>query len=248
VDNRRAMVATRLEVSLPHRVAAWGVHALTALGLPLSLVAALALARADASTFFLMMVATAFIDSIDGTLARKLKVKQVVPEFDGSLLDNLIDFLTFAFLPAMALPALGLLPPGQEAWAALPLVASGYQFCQSTAKTDESFVGFPSYWNILVLYLYVLDASFAWVIGTLTALSVLVFVPIHYLYPSRTRLLRPLTIGIGSVWALMILAVSLAPEATWAEPVTWASLYFPAYYLILSGFNHHRITRAGRSG
>jgi phosphatidylcholine synthase len=105
-------------------------------------------------------------------------------------------------------------------------------------------VGFPSYWNVLVLYLYVLDATPAWTIGSLVALSILSFVPLHYLYPSRTRFLRPVTLSLGAVWGAAMIAMCLAPDAAWAPTVGWVSLLFPAYYLGASVVHDRRIRRS----
>lgn len=225
-----------------HVVAAWGVHVYTALGLALGLASLDALWRKDAATFLLFNLLAVFIDGSDGTLARKLRVKEVVP-FDGALLDNIADYLTYVFLPAAGFVAFGLLP-GPWRWAAMaPVLASGYQFCQERAKTDESFVGFPSYWNLVLLYLLVLQPSPPVTAGILVALSVLVFVPIHYLYPSRTRMWRPMTVFLGLIWFAACLAVGLNLDASWARPVALASLSYIAYYLVMSGVLHRRITR-----
>ena len=222
---------------------AWSVHVFTLLGLPLAFVAAVALDQGDARLFFAAMWITAVIDSVDGTMARKARVKEVVPQFDGALLDNIIDFLTFVFLPVLALPALGLLPDQWMWWALLPLMASGYQFCQSASKTEESFIGFPSYWNIVVIYLYILDSP-PWISAVvLVVLSALIFVPMHYLYPSRTRWLRPLTVVLGSVWGGALIAMCIAPDSDWAETLGWGTLYFPAYYFVVSFFHDRRIRR-----
>lgn len=230
-----------------HRAAAWGVHAYTALGLPLAMLACTGLWTGDAPLFFAALWTTCLIDATDGTLARKLRVKEVLPAFDGRRLDDLIDFLTFVFLPALALPALGLFPADLTWLAAAPLLASAYGFCQDNAKTEDAFVGFPSYWNVVVLYLYVLDAPPQWAVGVVLLLSALVFVPIHYLYPSRTRLWMPVTVGLGSVWALATLALALAPEDPRAPTVAWISLIYPAYYLFASLVHHRRIRARTRT-
>ena len=225
-----------------HVLAAWGVHVYTALGLALGLASLDALWRQDAANFLLFNLLAVFIDGSDGTLARKLRVKEVVP-FDGALLDNIADYLTYVFLPAAGFVAFGLLP-GPWRWAAMaPVLASGYQFCQERAKTDESFVGFPSYWNLVLLYLLVLQPSAPITAGILVVLSVLVFVPIHYLYPSRTRMWRPMTVFLGLIWFAACLAVGLNLEASWSRPVALASLSYIAYYFVMSGVLHRRITR-----
>lgn len=227
--------------SRTERLLAWGVHVYTGLGIPLAFLGATALAARDAELFFLTNWLTTAIDATDGTLARRLRVKEVVPEFDGSKLDDIVDYLTFAFLPSLGFVAFGLLPAGFAWVAALPAFASGYQFCQAKAKTDDSFVGFPSYWNIVVLYLYVLGAD-PWVnVAVISVLAALVFVPIHYLYPSKARFLRGVTLVFGSAWALALIPVCLAPNASWASTVAWASLAFPVYYLVASLVHHARV-------
>src|SRR4051794_32636358 len=127
------------------------VHVYTALGL----VAAGGIAvcildgrpEAFRAAFLLMFIAT-LIDATDGTLARLVKVKQVLPGFDGRRLDDLIDYQTYTSLPLLLIWRAELLPPGQEAWLLAPLLASAYGFCQVAAKTDDGyFLGFPSYWN-----------------------------------------------------------------------------------------------------
>ena len=94
------------------------------------------------------------IDATDGTFARMVKVKEVLPHFDGRRLDDLIDFQTYTSLPLLLAWRAQLVPDGQEAWLLAPLIASAYGFCQVNAKTDDGyFLGFPSYWNIVVFYL-----------------------------------------------------------------------------------------------
>ena len=103
------------------------------------------------------MAAATIVDSTDGSLARKVRIKEVVPSFDGRRLDDIVDFLTYTFLPLLLIWRAGILPPGQEAWLFLPLLASAYGFCQVQAKTDDGyFLGFPSLWNVVALYLYML--------------------------------------------------------------------------------------------
>lgn len=228
-------------------LAAWGVHLYTALGLPLMFFASVNLfenfnvENKDPTMFFVLIWIAVVVDATDGFLARQVKVKDVLPSFSGRRLDDLVDFLCFAFLPCVFMYAFELLPQGWEFMAIFPLMASGYGFCQESAKTDDAFVGFPSYWNILVLYLYVLE-SHPWVnVGIIAFLALMVFVPIHYIYPSRTRLMMPYTIILGSIWGLGLIAVSISPKAPWAQMVLWISLFFPVYYTILSLVHHKRI-------
>lgn len=230
-----------VEPSRTERIKAWGVHAFTALGLPLCLIAALALQQGDVETFFAALIAASVVDAVDGTFARRFRVKEVVPEFDGALLDNLIDFLNFAFLPALGLISFNVLPEGWSMLAAVPLLASGYGFCQGAAKTDDAFVGFPSYWNILLLYFVVLDTDPWAAAAAIVLLSVLVFVPLHYIYPSRTRFMMSTTMGLGLLWSIAAIAIALYPQAAWARPVALVSLIYPAYYVVISVVHHQRV-------
>src|SRR6476469_8951031 len=139
---------------------AWLAHLYTAMGFVCAAgIAVLVVRGGDESfrwAFLLMMIATA-IDATDGWLARRARVKEVLPDFDGSALDNLIDFHTYTSLPLLLLWRADVLP-GAAAWLLLlPLLASAYGFSQVNAKTgDGFFLGFPSYWNIVSFYLYAL--------------------------------------------------------------------------------------------
>lgn len=221
--------------SLLARTLAWSVHLYTALGAVVALEAILSTVRGDARGAFLWMAAALVIDSSDGTLARAARVKEVVPTYDGSKLDDIVDYLNYVFVPIFFAVETNLLPPGYAGFvAALPLLASAYGFCQSAAKTaDFFFTGFPSYWNITVFYMYVLDGPPTANAVVLAVLSVLVFVPIGYLYPSRQPFLRPLTITLGIAWAVVaIVAVLRLPERSPA--FLYGSLAYPIYYFVLS--------------
>ena len=225
------------------KMAAWGVHAYTALGLPLAFVSTVALFEWKVQLFFLLNGIAVFVDATDGTLARRVKVKEVLPDFDGRRLDDIVDFIIFAFLPSLALHVLQMLPPGLGYLAFVPLVSSGYGFCQERAKTEESFVGFPSYWTIGIVYLYALQTSPWTNLAVVLLFSLLVFVPIHYVYPTRTRLLRPVTLFFGYVWAAAMFFITLFPTSPYTTQVAWASTAYPLYYFVLSAFHHTRIVR-----
>lgn len=219
-------------------LAAWGVHLYTAMGLPLALGCLEALAQGDASRFFVLAATACLVDATDGFFARRLEVKKVLPQFDGRKLDDIVDFIHFVLLPVAAIGALDLMPERGLWMLVLPLLASAYGFCQDRAKTEDSFVGFPSYWNILVLYLYVLDASPVTVAGSLIVLSGFVFVPIHYVYPSRTRFMMPVTIGLGVVWTAAMFWISIDPHSVFSEQIAKWSLIYPLYYLAISAIHH----------
>ncbi|MGC5583756.1 CDP-alcohol phosphatidyltransferase family protein [Ornithinimicrobium sp. W1679] len=222
--------------STSQRVAAAAVHAYTALGSVLALLMVhLAYAGEVAAVLWLFLVAMV-VDGTDGFLARHLRVKEVLPGLDGALLDNIVDYLTYAFAPMVLLWSAGYLPGG---WlggvvASVPLLASCYQFCRTDAKTeDHFFLGFPSYWNVAAFYLVVLDAGTAVTTTVLLALAVMVFVPVRYVYPSRTETAWWPTMTLTTLW-LALYAVILA---RYPAPDGWLvalSGVYPLYYAVLS--------------
>jgi len=220
------------------RSAAWGVHLFTASGAAAGVLAILAIERHAAAPAFGWMAYTLAVDAVDGTLARAVGVKQVLPEFDGTKLDDIVDYFTYVILPALFLVHFDLLPAGIAPPVALCVVlASAYGFCRTDAKTaDHYFTGFPSYWNVVAFYLYALGWPRALNAVVVVAFSVAVFVPIRYVYPSRTLTLRSLTVGLGLVWAATVLyaLLRLALETTVPRTVVLVSLAYPVYYVTLS--------------
>jgi phosphatidylcholine synthase len=223
------------EASRGRQAAAWGVHLLTASSAPAGILALLAAERRDAATAFWWMAYTLAVDAIDGTLARAVGVKRVLPFFDGTRLDDLVDYFTYVIVPAFFVLHMDLLPAGVAVPVALaPVLASAYGFCRTDAKTaDHYFTGFPSYWNIVVFYLYGLGWPRAVNAAVLVAFSVAVFVPIRYLYPSRTTTLRGLTIALGIVWGAVCLYL-FTRLPTMPRGLLLASLAFPVYYVGVS--------------
>jgi phosphatidylcholine synthase len=223
------------------RLAGGLVHLYTALGTVVALLIVLAAVEGEAVTALWLFFAALFIDGTDGMLARRFRVKETIPWFDGALLDNIVDYLTYVFAPIVLLWTTSSLPDGAIGWivAALPLLASSYQFCRVDAKlADESgddhfFLGFPSYWNVLAFYAIVLDVSPPVVAVALVVFAVLVFVPIRYLYPSRMTTLRTTTLVLSAVWAVTYVVLLLQyPDP---NPVVVAiSLAYLVYYIGLS--------------
>jgi phosphatidylcholine synthase len=225
--------------SAASRALAWSVHLYTALGAVTALEALVATVRGDARAAFLWMAVALAIDSSDGTLARAARVKQVVPTYDGSKLDDIVDYLNYVLVPLFFAVEMKLLPERYAvAIAALPLLASAYGFCQGAAKTaDFFFTGFPSYWNITVFYMYAFSAPPSANAAVLVLLSLLVFVPIGYVYPTRQPFLRSLTIALGLAWgAVLMLALARLPERS--PTLVYGSLAFPVYYFGLSFYLH----------
>ncbi|MGE3956950.1 MAG: phosphatidylcholine/phosphatidylserine synthase [Vicinamibacterales bacterium] len=230
------------------QVVAWLVHAYTALGLVCAAGMVVLIMRGDDRSFrmafVLMMVATA-IDATDGWFARAARVKEVLPGFDGSALDNLIDFQTYTSLPLLLLWRAGILP-GHLAWLLLvPLLASAYGFSQVHAKTDDGFfLGFPSYWNIVALYLYVLALPVWLAAALLLFFSVMTFVPTRYLYASRGGPFARVINWGAAAW-FVILALMLSGVGN-VRTLALVSLLYPLTYLALSALVSRRL-RGGRA-
>ena len=190
----------------------WIAHLYTATGAVIALLATgLTFAHNFRGVFIYFVIAT-FVDSTDGFLARGLKVKERLPHFDGARLDDIIDYLMYAFIPALVVWQAELVPVAFPVCAAMVL-SSAYGFAQSDAKvasTDHFFTGFPSYWNIVVVYLYVLELPQQVNAVILVVLAVMVFVPIRYIYPSRTMTLKVPTLVLGTAWAALFDVDNLA--------------------------------------
>jgi len=224
---------------------AWLAHLYTALGAALALYATLAIFEGAFKAAIVALVVAVVVDATDGWLARALRVKDVLPGFDGARLDDIVDYLTYTFVPVLLIIEAGLLPEGWGVWVGgVVLLASAYGFGQADAKvrtTDHFFTGFPSYWNIVAMYMYVLRLSPMANAAVLLAFAVLVFVPIRYVYPSRTVALRVPTLILAVAWGV------LGAFVIWRLPSTdgpWAllSLAFPVYYAVLSLWLHGRDT------
>lgn len=216
-------------------IAAWLVHLYTASGFVWALLAAQAAIDYDYVWAFLYLWLQVVVDATDGALARWVDVSRRLPWFSGSKLDDLVDYLTYAFVPALIVWRGPFVP---DAWAtplaAAMLLASGYGFSRVHGKTpDHFFLGFPSYWNVVVLYFF-LTRSEPWINAViLSVLCVLVFVPLRFVYPSRTPVLPVLTNVLGASWAIVLLAlVGTYPRSS--RPLLFASFVFPAYYVGLS--------------
>jgi phosphatidylcholine synthase len=227
---------------------AWLAHLYTALGLAAAAAIAVLIVRGDEESFrlaFLWMGVAIFIDASDGWLARRARVGERIPWFDGRRLDDLIDFHTYTTLPLLLVWRAQVLSPEHAAWLLLPLLASAYGFSQVDAKTDDGFfLGFPSYWNVVALYLVFLPLPTWAALATVVGLAVLTFLPFRYLYPSQPGRLNRITVMLGAVWAALVLAGLLGPAAT-REGLIRLSLFFPVYYLTVSWLVTFRRWRAG---
>jgi phosphatidylcholine synthase len=218
----------------PRTLLAWGVHLYTALGLVIAGLAAVLVVRGDAESIrwaFILMLAATAIDASDGTLARAVDVRRVLPGFDGRRLDDITDFHTYTSLPLLLVWRSGVLRPEQAPWLLVPLLASVYGFSQADAKTEDGyFRGFPSYWNVVAFYLYYLRPPAGLALAVVLGLAVLTFVPAKYLYPSQPGALNRVTAVLAALWAaalVLVLTGAVHPMRTWLT----ASLLFPAWYM-----------------
>jgi len=221
------------ETSPARLTMAWGVHLFTASGAVVGAAALLAIGAGELTRAALLMMLAFWIDSVDGTLARRVGVAQVLPRIDGRRLDDMVDFLNFAIVPAVFMVWAGSLPAW--GWAALPILASAYGFSQENAKTeDDFFLGWPSYWNVTAIYLWLLEISPGAGAVWIAVFSAAVFVPIKYVYPSKLPVLRRTTTGLGIAWGLLLILTVLFPALAERYFLLEISLAYVAYYLILS--------------
>ena len=214
---------------------AWLVHLYTALGAVVAFLAIIFIEQLKFQEAFWLMSLAVLIDATDGTLARAARVKEIIPWFDGDRLEDIVDYANYVVVPSWFFVHANLLPAKDALWiASLPLLSSAFGFCRKEAKTsDNFFLGFPSYWNIIAFYFYVFRSP-PWINAfAILLLAVLVFVPIKYIYPSRSPHLRSLTNSLGAIWGVAVLAIIyLLPEPP--RNLLFVSLIFPVYYTALS--------------
>jgi phosphatidylcholine synthase len=216
-------------------IGAWLVHLYTASGVVLAFLATLAIIDFDYRTALFWLWLQVVVDATDGILARRLRVSERIPWFNGAKLDDIIDYLTYVFVPALFVWRAAIVP---HAWsvsvAAAMLLSSAYGFNRDKAKTsDHFFTGFPSYWNIVVFYLLIAHWSAEVNTAILLLCAVLVFVPIRYVYPSRTRPWRLTTNVLGVIWSALVLLMLWQYPAV-SRPALLTSFVFPVYYAALS--------------
>lgn len=218
------------------RLKAAAVHLYTASGAVLALLIVVAAFGGETTRALWLMLATLAIDSTDGLLARRLRVSEALPSFDGALLDNIVDYMTYVLAPMLLLWSGGYLPDGPlgVALAALPLLASSYQFCRVDAKTDDHFfLGFPSYFNVVAFYIIVFGLGPAAVGLVLGLCSILVFIPIRYIYPTRTVVFRKISLTLTALWLVSYAAILLQTPKPNAA-ILGLSLAYLVYYFGLS--------------
>src|SRR6266540_1806075 len=189
------------------------VHLYTASGAVLAFLMVLAAIQGNAVQALWISLITLIVDGTDGSLARRFRVSEMLPSFDGRRLDDIVDYLTYVFAPILLIWQLNLLPSGIGGMiiAALPLLASSYQFCRVDAKTDDNFfLGFPSYWNVIAFYAIVL-----------------------YLSPTRTKAFRSITLTLSAGWLVSFVLILLQMPNPIPLLVNFSLLYM-VYYVVMS--------------
>jgi phosphatidylcholine synthase len=217
------------------RIKALLVHLLTATGSILSMLAMLAAVQGKWSMMFLWLVVALIVDGVDGPLARRYDTKKNWPLYDGILMDLIVDYLTYVFIPAYALFKSGLLP-GWTGWLAIFAIIYGsvIYFSDTRMKTkDKSFSGFPACWNMVVLVLFAIQPPQAVVLVTVIALTVAMFLNLKFVHPTRTRRWHRLNLGMAIVWLIC------AAQAAWVdfdeEIIVHWGLVLSSLYLCFAG-------------
>jgi phosphatidylcholine synthase len=218
---------------MPSTIPAFLVHVFTASGVALGFVAMLAAVAEHWTLMFGLLGIALLIDGIDGSFARRFRVAEVLPRWSGDTLDLVVDFVTYVFVPAYAIVAGGLLPQALAVPAGIVIVVTGaLYFADGEMKTSDNFFrGFPTLWNAVAFYLFVLKPS-PWIAaGAVAVLAVLTFMPFKFVHPFRVVRLRALTLAALALWCVLgahALLTELAPGPWTAAGLVVTGLYFVA--------------------
>jgi phosphatidylcholine synthase len=220
------------EYSLRQRALAFCVHILTASGVALGLLALLAAHERRFTAMFVWLGIALFVDGIDGPLARYLRVKEVLPNWSGEILDLVVDYLNYVVVPAYALIMSGLIPPPLSHAAGTAIaVTSALYFADLRMKTEDAFFrGFPAVWNVVVFYLLIGRPSAEFAFLVVAVFCVLTLVPVPFLHPFRVKKFRFVTLSLLATWTLLA-AVTLAYDLSPPRAVWLALLVIGLYFL-----------------
>jgi phosphatidylcholine synthase len=222
------------------RAPAFAVHVFTAAGAALALAALIYAVRGQWAAMFFCLGLALIIDGVDGTIARWLKVAEVLPRWSGDVLDLVVDFVTYVFVPAYAIAAGGLLPQPLALPAGIVIVVTGaLYFADREMKTaDNYFRGFPALWNAAAFYLFLLKPAPWLAAGIVVALAALTFVPFKFLHPMRVARLRTANIVAVIFWSVLALAAVLLD----LDPGPWVAggLVIIGLYLLGVGLTEKR--------
>ena len=223
------------------QVRAWAIHLFTSLGAVTGLISLIAVVDGRPAAALIWLGIGMVIDGLDGPLARRYVIWEVLPRVDGAVLDHIIDYMTYAVIPAMFIYTFGFLPDGWNlAGAAVVMVTAQYCFANREAKTpDNFFAGFPAAWNLIALCFYLLNLP-EWVAaGVVLLCAVLTFIPITFIHPFRVKALRPLTLAMTGIWSAVTLAAVLLQTPGGGlqrehPALFWAFVGLSAYFLAVS--------------
>jgi phosphatidylcholine synthase len=217
-------------ISRTARAAAFSVHIFTAMGAGIALIALLEAVREHWAAMFAWLGAALVIDALDGPIARRLDVVRLQPDWSGEVLDLVVDFVTYVFVPAYAITAGGMLLPLAAPLLGVGIVVSGaLYFADRRMKTaDNHFRGFPALWNAVAFYLFLLHLSPALSSLAVAVLIVLTFVPFNVIHPVRVERLRGLTLSLIGLWAVLAI-YTLIVDFNVAAPVTIAMCAIAVY-------------------
>jgi phosphatidylcholine synthase len=213
------------------KLRAWLVHAYTALGLPCAFLALLAASDGRARDVFLILLLAIAIDGTDGPMARRFDVKRWTPHFDGRKLDDIIDYMTYTFIPIFFIWRFELVSGQWAVVLLIALVCSAYGFCSDGAKTpDKYFTGFPSYWNAVALFMYVLQLPVVANAGIVLFLALLTLTPVRFPSSQAVKRVERIVILVAALFTfLLIINLDNPPPL-----LVYASLAYPLYHLFSS--------------
>lgn len=223
------------DIGMTLRLKALSVHLLTATGAVFAMLAMLAAVDEKWGLMFVWLVVAFMVDGIDGPLARKYDVKTNAPVYDGVIMDMIVDYLTYIFIPAYALFKSGLLP-GWTGWTAIIVItfASALYMADTRMKTkDYSFSGFPACWNMVIIVLFALQPNYWAILLIVVVLAAAMFTPLKFVHPVRTDRWRAVSLPVILAWTFF------AGWAAWLDfdPQNWAhwGLIVTSLYLAFAG-------------
>ncbi len=213
------------------KILAYGVHAFTALGAALGLWAIVLTFEGYFQEAIWVLCAAAVVDSVDGALARAVNIHENAPRIDGALMDNIIDFVGWTVAPLAWIYATMQIP----VWVLMICtIASIFGFTNVEAKTDDDFfTGFPSFWNIVVLYIYLLQLPVQAASFILIAFAVTTVLPVKFIYPSKTKHRKQLTLSLGAVYVVQLVIIIILFDRS-PQWLIYSSFIFPFYYFGMS--------------
>jgi phosphatidylcholine synthase len=237
----------RKKVTAP-QAKAFSVHLLTASGSFLAFLSLVAASEERWTAMFWWLGLAMLVDGIDGPIARKLQVKDVLPTWSGDTLDNIIDYVTYVLIPAFALYQSGFMGEGLSFLsAAIIVVSSAIYYADTGMKTKENFFkGFPVVWNMVVFTLFVIGPGEYLSFAVVVISAILTFAPIHFLHPVRVKRLRPFNLGVFLAWCAFG-AVALL-QGMEAHPAVRAGIGATGVYLFCIGAVMQALPQLGRKG